>query len=189
MIRVNLEAPGRFNSMKLAAPVILLLVTGCVSKEQHNRDIEEQCFKDLSFGKEPVDQFEVEERWDRAIKKLGEIRSEKAIPFLVRFIRESHVQESITYDYNVRLVFDSAEALGKIGQPALPEVKKLLYEEDVMLRRFALIALSQMKTEETQEAIALLHWSATQDQSGRNRRLAMAILSRAQLPVPEAHQS
>jgi hypothetical protein len=154
---------------------LIPLICDCASEEKRYRSIEEQCFRDLSVQKETVDQLEVEERWDRAIKKLGEIRSIKAIPFLVRFIRESHVWESISYDNNVRLVFHAAESLGRIGKPALPEIKKLLIAEDVMQRRFALCALSQM---EENEAVPLLRRAAIQDRSGRNRREALEILSK-----------
>lgn len=150
----------------------VLLLGGCTSSRTR---IEEQCFRDLSFGKEPVHIVELEERWDQAIKKLGEIRSEKAIPFLVGFIRDSHVRDSINYDGAGILVFDCAEALGRIGKPALPEVQKILSSEVVMQRRLALVALYEMGPE-GREASQMVKLVVAIDPSMRNRRLAEEVL-------------
>lgn len=157
-------------------PVLLAgLVSLAGSCKSPKSEIEEQCFKDLSFGKEPIDQVELEERWAQAIKKLGDIRSEKAIPFLASFIHDSHVRESINYEGIDLLVFDCAKSLGRIGKPALPEVEKILNSEDVMHRRLALIALGEMGPE-AREASQMVQLVVAIDPSARNRRLAKEVL-------------
>lgn len=79
-----------------------------------------------------------------AITALGEIRDKRAIPSLISALKGK--------DKNQR--HKASMALGKIGEPALPDLVKLLKNPDIEIKCLAIETLGQIKTEKSAEAVA-----------------------------------
>ena len=154
--------------------VLALAIVSSFSCAPTKTEVERDAFRNFLLC---WNQYQDRETVEAAIKQLGAVRSESAIPVLARVITDFP-------DYDYRGItsppwdptFLCAEALGRIGSPAISQIATLLEHDKVMVRQRALTALSCMYPDE-ERAVLMLEKVRDSDPSEPNRRCAERILS------------